>query len=363
MASSHSRRELDRSAAHVNHDLLHPNGSHARSSWGQDQTLHLAVAYNNPCRWRTRRTLFNDFRRHISALPNIKLYVVELAYGDRPFEVTSRDNPRDIQLNSREELWHKENLLNVAISQFEPGWEYGGYCDGDFHFTRHDVALETIDQLQHYDWVQMFSHYVNLGPDHQPVGGPIMSFTRAFHEGVLSLIPTEKQEIRTTYGVTRNGQHGAPGGCWAFRRGSFDRCGGLLDCCILGSGDHHMAMGLASLPDRLYPDFNLMAMFGKNYEDRDPYAKAIVAWQQRAAQVVNGNIGYVPGTCIHHWHGRKAKRGYETRWKILTKHKFNPYVDIYKNSRGVYQLTPNKPGLRDDIRGYFRSRDEDSNEL
>lgn len=362
MASAHSQRELDRSAEQVRHDICHPNGSAAHASWGQQQVLHLAVAYNNPCRWKSRLHLFNDFRRHISQLPNIRLYVIELAYGDRPFEVTCSSNPYDFQYRSREELWHKENLLNVAISQFDDGWEYGAYCDGDFHFTRHNIGLETIQQLQHYDWVQMFSHYLNLGPNHQPISGPILSATRAFHEGVLNLVPLEHKSI-SDYGGVAAGQHGAPGGCWAFRRSSYDRCAGLLDCCILGSGDHHMFMGLASLPDRLYPDKGLITMFGKSYEQRDPYARAIVAWQQRAAKVVNGNIGYVEGTAIHHWHGRKAKRGYETRWKVLVDNKFDPYVDIFKDSRGIYCLNPDKPKLRDDIRGYFRSRDEDSNEI
>jgi hypothetical protein len=38
---------------------------------------------------------------------------------------------------------------------------------------------------------------------------------------------------------------GATGGAWAFRRPAFDAVGGLLDTCILGSADWHMAFGLA----------------------------------------------------------------------------------------------------------------------
>jgi len=43
--------------------------------------------------------------------PNVVLYTVEISYGDRPFEVTTPDNPRDLQLRTEHELWHKENAL------------------------------------------------------------------------------------------------------------------------------------------------------------------------------------------------------------------------------------------------------------
>ena len=71
------------------------------------QKLHVAVAYSNPFRWRTRRALLNDFRKHVAACPNIVLHGGELAYSDRPFEVTREDNPLDVQLRTARELWHK----------------------------------------------------------------------------------------------------------------------------------------------------------------------------------------------------------------------------------------------------------------
>ena len=109
----------------VHHDVLHPNGSIAHQQWSQDQTLHVAVAYCNPYRFTTRRHLFNDFRRHISSMPNVKLYVGEVVYGDRPFEVTSPTNPLDFQWRIKDEvLWHKENILNQVIERFDSGWKY-----------------------------------------------------------------------------------------------------------------------------------------------------------------------------------------------------------------------------------------------
>ncbi len=140
----------------VEHLRQHPDVHQPFAKWSEEETLHVAVCYSNPFRWRTRRELANDCRRHLERSPNVKLYFGELAYGDRPFEVTD-SSARDIQFRTTCELFHKENILNNIIKRFPPGWKYGAWCDADFHFTRHDWALETIHQLQHYDFVQPFS--------------------------------------------------------------------------------------------------------------------------------------------------------------------------------------------------------------
>ena len=70
-------------------------------------------------------------------------------------------------------------------------------------------------------------------------------------------------------------------------------CGSLLDTCILGSGDHHMALGLVGI-QREHPDTKLCG---------DAYARSIRIWQERAYRAVNANIGYVKGHALHHYHG------------------------------------------------------------
>ena len=98
--------------------------------------------------------------------PNVRLHFGELAYGDRPFEVTDPlANPDDVQLRTRHELFHKEDIGNRVVQTFPAGWKYGALIDADFHFTRHDWALETVHQLQHYEWVQCFSSYADLSGD------------------------------------------------------------------------------------------------------------------------------------------------------------------------------------------------------
>jgi hypothetical protein len=311
------------------------------AQWSQDATLHVACAYSNPCRWRTRRVLMNDFRQHMQTSPNVVLHVAELAYGDRPFEVTGAD-PLDVQLRTAHELWHKENILNVAIQRFPANWQYGAIIDADFHMTRRDWALEAIHQLQHFDFVQLFSTYTDLTVEHRPY--------RLMSSFAWNHVNRSRTEVppSAAYGGYGANSPGATGGAWAFRRSAFDAVGGLLDVCVLGSADWHMAFGLAGKRSAA-PEIRRCSQ---------PYMEAVERWQERAS-VLRANIGYVDNHAIHYFHGSKVLRGYGERWRILRDNDFDPSFDIVRDWQGIWQLAGNKPRLRDGIRAYFRSRNED----
>jgi hypothetical protein len=321
--------------------VTHPDVHAPWRQWSEDATLHVACAYSNPCRWRTRRVLMNDFRQHMQTSPNVALHVAELAYGDRPFEVTGSD-PLDVQLQTAHELWHKENILNVAIQRFPAGWQYGAIIDADFHMTRRDWALEAVHQLQHFDFVQLFSTYTDLTAEHRPY--------RLMPSFAWNHVNRSRPDVplSVAYGGYGANSPGATGGAWAFRRGAFDAVGGLLDVCVLGSADWHMAFGLAGKRSGA-PETSRCSQ---------PYMAAVGRWQQRAS-VLRANIGYVDNHAIHYFHGSKVLRGYGERWRILRDNDFDPSVDIVRDWQGIWQLAGNKPRLRDGIRAYFRSRNED----
>ena len=367
--------------------MHHPNVHRAWQPWSEDQQLHLAIAYSNPFRWNTRRQLLHDCVRHLVQSPNVVVHLGELAYGDRPFEVTGdagllptlpenlRGKYHEVQLRTNFELFHKENVLNVVMNRsFPPGFKYGGYCDGDFHFSRHDWALETIHQLQHHAWVQPFSSYVDLsgntyGSAHQPLrvnGTFAHNWVRGGYQlpegwanggwkkpgviaedeyGGLSLSDTELKPKVNRY-------VGATGGCWAFTSAGIDATGGLLDTCILGHGDWFMTFGLVG---EEAPDVG-----SSSYSDG--YLRSIHKWQQDAAKLKK-NIGYTDNFGIHHFHGSKYRRFYGQRYKILIDHKFDPDTDLRRDRQGIWQLTDEKPALRDAIRAYFIERSEDSTEI
>lgn len=317
------------------------------SQWAESQLLHVACAYSNPFRCRSRRDLMDNFMPHMRTSPNAVLHVGELAYGDRPFEVTGSD-PGDVQLRTEHELWHKENILNAVISRFPADWKYGAYVDGDFVMTRYDWALEAIQQLQHHDFVQLFSGYSDMTADHRPFRIQ-PSFSYAQWNYTPAAVGSALRPSRA-----RNTTPGATGGAWAFRRDALHKVGGLLDSCILGAADWYMAFGFIGKTTDGHPEAVSCGA---------PYEASIRRWQDRAYAAVKGNIGYVENHAIHHWHGSKANRGYGSRWQILRDNDFDPQTDIFRDGQGIWQLASNKPKLRDDIRRYFLSRSEDSSTL
>jgi hypothetical protein len=320
---------------------LHPDVHEPWQNWSNEATLHVACAYSNPLRWRTRRVLMNDFRQHMSSSANVALHAGELAYGDRPFEVTGA-HPGDVQLRTSDELWHKENLLNAVIQRFPPDWKYGAWIDADFHMTRRDWALEAIHQLQHFDFVQLFSSYSDVTVQHRPYR-LMPSFAWSYLNG-----PGGGHRGSYGYGSGSTGSPGATGGAWAFRRTALDAVGGLLDVCVLGSADWHMAFGLGGRINTA-PELTRCS---------DGYMDAVRRWQERA-RVIHANIGYIENHAVHHFHGSKVLRAYGDRWKILRDNHYDPSTDIVRDWQGVWQLAGNKPRLRDDIRAYFRARNED----
>ncbi len=292
----------------------------------------------NPQRYLSRYKHWLAFEKHVTdsgAVP----YTVEIALRDRHHQVTKPDNPQHVQLRVESELWYKENASNVGLSWLPEDWEYVAFVDADFLFTRPDWATETVHQLQHFDAVQMFSGLTYLTAD-QRTHNKMDGFAYLhWHQG-----PALPREY---------GHRGAVGGAWAFRRSALEKLGGLLDVCILGSGDWHMAFALA-MRDDVHPEMK--------FDSIPQYVKAIQDWREKARDL-RGNVGYVQGHAIHHWHGPLAKRGYATRWRILTDNHFDPYLDLGRDWQGLLSLTKHKPQLRDDIRRYFESRNEDSIDL
>ena len=74
-------------------------------------------------------------------------------------------------------------------------------------------------------------------------------------------------------------------------------------------------------------------------------------------------MGYVDAFATHNFHGAKSRRGYSSRDMILVNNQFDPVKDLRRDWQGIWELTPDKPGLRDDIRRYFITRSEDDPNL
>jgi len=298
------------------------------------EQLHVIAVMSNPVRYQSRIRLFQEFVERTKHA-GVTLWLGEAVFGEREFEVSKIEGAECIQFRCDQEIWLKEALIN-AVARFLPlDARYIMWLDADVTFVKSDWAVETLQQLQNYKVVQAFQHAIDLGPDQEMIQN---------HQGFAFRHCAFRQVPVPNYGT-----HMHPGYAWAWRRDAWDSVGGMLDMAICGAGDHHMACGLVghaglSVPGGLHSN----------------YLADVLAWQERAKESVNGHLGFVPGTILHHFHGWKADRKYIDRWDILKSNNFDPHVDITRDSQGMLRLRGNKPRLRDDLQRYFRQRNEDA---
>ena len=341
-------------SAHVDHRSLAPYASPAISAF--PDRLYVVTAISNPVRYHSRYRLYHAFEKQVADAGAI-LYTAEMAFGGREFEVTDSNNPRHVQVRSSHELWHKENLLNLAISRLPADAKYIAWIDADVAFTKPDWAQETLQQLQHYDFVQLFSQAVDLGPRNE-ILHTSLGWIESIEQGLIFKdCNRPKNELGSALamarpsGLIKGAWHS--GFAWACRRDALDKVGGLIDFAILGSADRHMAAGLFGFMDQ-----TMLKTFTPAYRDR------LMQWQARAERFVRRNVGQVRGTIFHQFHGKKVDRKYVDRWQILVDNKFNPLTDIKRDSQGLWQLHDDGSlraiTLRNQLREYFRVRNEDS---
>jgi hypothetical protein len=328
--------------------ISHP--SHARLGINPfPAKLYVVTMLENPLRWRSRYWNYWMFEEHVRSSGGI-LYTVEVAFGGRKFEITDPHNPHHLQLRTSSEIWHKENALNLMIQRLPADWKYVACIDADLKFTRPDWCQETLHLLQHYDLIQMFSHLVDMGAKYEPVTQPALGMVhmRDEHPEVKQIYSkTETRPGSPAEDYSGIGSWGCPGGAWAYRRTALDTMGGLIDWMVTGAADFWMAKALyGEIEDVLHKQYSAALV---------EFARA---WQVGAMRL-NRNLGHMPGTVNHYYHGPKTKRGYGARRPLLDV--YNPLADVKRDTQGLYQLVDSaNTYLRDGLREIARSRDEDS---
>ncbi len=298
--------------------------------------LHVITMVSNPVRYQSRYRLYEQFREHMDDA-GVNFHTCEIAFGSRPHVIHGKNV---LQLRTDSELWHKENALNRLVETLPDDWEYVAWVDADVQFThwKGEKAWyrETVHQLQHYRIVQLFQHAMDLGPN-----GEVMKM----HDGFVWSYLSGKPRL-PGYASWHSGY------AWAMDRRTWDETGGLIDYAILGSADRHMAHAWIG-----------HVRGSVNKQMTGPYIRKLEAYEKRCEHFVKRDIGFVPGTIMHHFHGAKKNRQYVDRWKILTETKFDPDLDIKSDWQGIYALSDlgdaRSNALRDRLRAYFRQRSED----
>lgn len=297
------------------------------------ETLHVISVISNICNFKRRYELMKQFIERMEEFKNIKLYIVELAYGDQQFEITSDSNPCHLQLRVEHALWHKENLINLGIKHLLPvNWKAVAWIDSDIEFENINWPLDTLKILTKFDLVQLFTNCFDLN-EHEIPMSIFQSFGYKYCNG-------EKFEH------IRGINYWHPGYAWACTRDFYEKIGGLYEKGIIGSGDYILTQ---SILNNVACGDNSLKKF---YSDLKKYVDNIYSF--------HFNIGFTPGNIRHFFHGCKSKRKYIERNQILIKYDYDPINHIKYDENGILILTENiSHNFINDILEYFKQRDED----
>lgn len=282
-----------------------------------------------------------------------------------------------IGLHTKDELWLKENLINIGAQHAPYGWQQLAWLDCDVHFVRPNWVGETIHKLQHYEFLQMFSQARDLAPNYEmlPEDYPHangVGFVHAWSQGRLktTLSPEIEADLKTLGGdIKRLAEDFTrlqsdihkpyppdrvfPGLAWACTRKAWDNVGGLFDTAIWGGGDWHMSHALIEKTEGMM----------RNDLHRN-YKKMVNQWYERCRTHVRRNVGVMAGTVFHNWHGKKTGRGYNTKHAILAQFGFDPLRHLKRDASGLWQLHDDRSTafvkIRDMMRVVAAERNEDS---
>lgn len=355
------------------------------------EPLYAIVPYFNPWRWKSRIKHTERAIKHfhdsgaVIVLVEIGFNRRELVFSDSGLDgmlancgIHGEHRHKHVGLRTTEELWLKENAINVGAQHLPHNWKQVCWLDSDVHFLRPNWVGECIHKLQHYSFLQMFSHARDLAPNYEmlPEDYPHangMGFVTAWQRGHLktSLTPeilsdlktigTDLEKLKRDFLKLQQdlgddpypGRRIFPGLAWACTREAWEAVGGLFDAAIWGGGDWHMAHALIEKTEGMM----------RNDLHRN-YKKLVNQWYQRCRTDIRRNVGVMEGSILHHWHGKKVGRGYNTKHEILAKFGFDPLRHLKRDSSGLWQLHDDRSTafvqIRDMMRTVAAERNEDS---
>jgi hypothetical protein len=305
------------------------------------------TVFFNPIRYAMRVSNFYHSRQW-SLRQGLPLLVVELAFGDAPFELERHENDNIasfLRLRTAKEnvMWQKEALLNIGLGRLNelfPLCTKVVWLDADVILE--DGWIDAVDvMLDHAPIGQTFTHLVRL-----PKG--VFAPWSYWSEPRMERMGYGNREGQVQYSSAVKPGQGHSGYAWAARLELLIDVGGLYDRAIVGGFD---ALLYHTLMDpRCETRFN--ARMAHHYE----------GWSERFVKVFSSGIGH-PTAIIKaatFWHGDVKDRNYQDRHVILLENSFSPLDDVSTDENGVLQWTSSaKCSLKQSVLAMFASRQED----
>lgn len=277
-----------------------------------------------------------QFLRRMSAR-GVPVFVAELLFpNQRPLLDAPGDGIAVTHFSAVDVMWHKERLLNLIIAELPAHYTKVAWVDADVIFPDdrwYDRASELLDS---YNLAQLFDDARRLDNDGR-VADTVWGIAGYVARGGPNPF---------SFGQSL----ASPGLAWGAKR-SLLAAHGLLDVMILGAADTYMALAAYGALD---------VTTNVRMKELSPGLDRVRrSWLQRFSADVRGRVGYLRTTAIQLGHGTTERRRYGERLDILTRHDFDPALDIAPGDGGVWRWSSAKPSLHAEVAGYFRDRRED----
>lgn len=264
----------------------------------------------------------------------VRVYGVEAHFEDERPLTAHLPGWRQIALTSRQALWHKETLLNIAVNELVPSHiDNLIFMDADLWYDTPGWAEKVVGGLKLQPVVQPFETAVWTGRDGHEVRHKSSSAVAGLHDWA-----------------------GHCGFAWAMRRDVFNNIGGLFDLGVLGGGDHMLAF--ACLYENPMEEMLKLEILSTVTLDMGGSAKQLYAdWAAKVYSWTSGELGWINANLYHEWHGDLIHRQYHDRGRILSGLQLER--DLERLPNGTWSWSPYcDPNRMTAVRNYFLNRQE-----
>jgi hypothetical protein len=251
----------------------------------------------------------------------LNLIVIELALEGDTFQLNSQ-----LQLRTKDPLFLKENLINIAIKSLLPqGWHYVCWLDSDVLTEGFNVDQTFLSGVQ---WKKLEELLNTKEPT------VVQPYSQVFE------IPSVNFR-KFSRAISEDSKNGEPGFIWAINKAAFEKLDGLFEYAIVGGSDSIMSHALLQLAWD-----PVVCKFSKSMQSK------IGNYYEKAQGISVKNLeGYI----YHINPGNPDHRQYLTRWKLVENIDLD--TDVEKNEQGLLILTANSKLNKDQIQKYFKLRD------
>lgn len=261
----------------------------------------------------------------------IDLWTVEAIYPGQQFAIPAAPRVLRYQCEADQVLWQKERLLNLAIHEL-PAVDGILWVDADVLFDCQEIAAAIEQALERYPIVQPWQYAVLLGPG----GG--RDIWPSGHHVAESIASHNFACVQSGELGDVNPRAAHTGYAWAMRRETWQQLGGLYELDLSGVGDATMAAfwygALDAEGDRRNPYLRYATPAAADHA---------IAWGQRAWEVVQGQIGYLPLAIGHLYHGPMTARRYGQRARRIAGYGYDPPRDVIRNPGEALRWSSSAP--------------------